>query len=419
MTTTTGTRARAWAPWAVVAVVAVVAGLVSVWRLLLTNSEVLSKVVWAEDGLFPLCVRAHNVASCLVDPFAGYLLFLPRVVAWPLSLVSMDAWPTATNIAAATLAAAAAALAALIAYRNGRSLAASAVLGLLPVIVPIVGVEAINATGSSYMLLVYVAALAVCLLPKGRFPTTAYAIGALVTALTIPSSAALLIALGVQMTRRRVPLRSGLVVGGVMVVGLAVQGVVALTAENPRPINFTWTSLRSWVDAMPSAMLPFWSDSASFGLVIVGLVAILGVALACLRSPLANAVGLLIVIGVLMGSIPAAAGYANNRYFVIPVLLWMAALLVAIDGLLPRWREAVMTLIGVVLIAACWQTLPASEFRASSGPWWPEMLAAARSACAANPDGTIAITFSPTWPFVDAVFPGPTNNVVACSVVAD
>lgn len=419
------------------AAVAVAAGLVSVGRLLLTNSSALSNLVWAEDGLFPLCVRGHGVVPCLVDPFAGYLLFLPRVVAWPVSLMSMDAWPMATNVAAALLAAAAAVLAFVVVRRSGGGTVAAAFIGLIPVVVPIVGVEAINATGSSYMLLVYVAALAICFPrvtdgPTERFPTTAYAIGALVTALTIPSSAVLLIALGLQMARRRVALRSGLIVGGAMVVGLAVQALVAVTADNPRPIDFTWAALRSWVDTMPSALLTFWPGSASldaagsfavvggtdrWGVLLIAVVLVLGVVLVCLRNAVANGVGLLLVIGAVMGAVPAAAGYANNRYFVIPVLLWTAAAIMAIDRLLPRWREAVVAVIAVVLLAVWSPSLPASDFRATAVPEWTPMLDAARAACAAAPDGTVAITFSPNWPFVDAVFPGPTNNVVPCSVL--
>jgi hypothetical protein len=42
------------------------------------------------------------------------------------------------------------------------------------------------------------------------------------------------------------------------------------------------------------------------------------------------------------------------------------------------------------------------------------MLAQARASCAADPDGQVALTFSPGWPFADAVFPGPTSNVVPC-----
>ncbi len=51
-------------------------------------------------------------------------------------------------------------------------------------------------------------------------------------------------------------------------------------------------------------------------------------------------------------------------------------------------------------------------------PEWEPMLAAARAACDGNPDGDVAVTFSPAWPFADAVFTGPTGNVVPCSTIA-
>jgi hypothetical protein len=43
------------------------------------------------------------------------------------------------------------------------------------------------------------------------------------------------------------------------------------------------------------------------------------------------------------------------------------------------------------------------------------MLAAVRSSCMADDEAMATFTFSPSWPFIDAVFLGPTNNVVPCS----
>ena len=143
-------------------------------RILLANGQALTTLVWAEDGLFPLCVRAHGPVACATDPFSGYLLLLPRLVAWPVSLVPIDQWPLATNLAAAVLAGTAAVLAVLVLRAAGTGVVASGLVALLPVVAPIMGFEAINATGSSYMLLVFVAALAVCFPPQGRFPTWAY-----------------------------------------------------------------------------------------------------------------------------------------------------------------------------------------------------------------------------------------------------
>jgi hypothetical protein len=413
-----------------------IAGVLSIVRLLLTNSAALSNLVWAEDGLFPLCVKAHNVVSCAIDPFAGYLLLLQRLVAWPISLFPLDTWPLATNVAAALLAAGTAVLAVLVLRANGCGVIASGFVGILPVVVPMMGFEAINATGSSYMLLMFVCALAICLPPQGKFHTALYAVGALVLALTIPSSAVLLLPLVFQAATKRIPIRSAAVIGVCLVAGLLTQGFVAVTAANPRHVDFTIEALRSWADTMPSALLTYWPGQTTLtvngsfasasaagwgnvGLITCVIVLLLGIVLITVgRSMIVNGVGLLLLVGLGLGAIPAAAGYANNRYFVLPALLWAAAALIALDrGVLGKRREWAMAIVIVALAVAWIPGLKASSFRATAVPEWRPMLEAARTQCANAPDGSGALTFTPTWPFPDAVFPGPTNNVVNCAVL--
>jgi hypothetical protein len=411
---------------------ALVAGALSVGRLLLANGSALSNLVWAEDGLFPLCVRAHNVASCAVDPYSGYLLLVPRLVAWPVSLVPMDSWPMATNVAAAVLAALLAALAVVVLRAGGSGGVAAVVVALLPTLVPIMAFEAINVSASVYMLLVFVAALAVSFPPRGRFPTWAYAVGALLVALTIPSSAILLLPLAVSTLRGRIPRRGAVVTAVALVLGLVAQGAATVLTANPRPMHWSIDALRSWADTLPSGLLTFWpgqtelTATGSFasstvgwthaGIVIAAVVLVLGIVLVAVRGATANGVGLLLLTGLFLGAVPAAAGYANNRYFVIPALLWLAALLVGLDRVVAH-REIVLAVVTVVLVAAWVPGLRASDFRSTATPEWAPMMAAARAQCAANPESTVAITFSPSWPFADAVFPGPTNNVVPCAVL--
>ena len=45
----------------------VLAGVLSVLRVMAENSSALSTLVWAEDGLFPLCSRVHGPLACLVS----------------------------------------------------------------------------------------------------------------------------------------------------------------------------------------------------------------------------------------------------------------------------------------------------------------------------------------------------------------
>lgn len=414
----------------------IIAAIVSLTRLLLANDTVLATMVWAEDGLFPLCARAQGFWPCMVEPYSGYVLFLPRVVAWPVSWFPLDNWPLVTNIAAAVIAGVASALGYLVLRMSGVGRVASGLVALLPALLPIMAFEAINVTGSSYMLLVFVATLALCFPARPRFPTWAYAIGLFVTTLTIPSSAVLLLPLGVQARRKRIALRSGLIVGGALVLGLGVQLWAAMTADNPRQIAFSADALLAWANGVPASLLSFvpgqvaLSGTGTFtaaeisipsvvGVALVVALLGLGVALTIAKGETANGVGLLLVVGLMMGLLPAAAGFANNRYFVIPLLLWTAAVVIAIDRWIPARRELVMVVVALLLVALCIPSLEASETRSTSVPEWDVMLEAARRTCAANPEGMTAVTFSPSWPFVDAVFRGPTNNVVLCSVVVD
>ena len=65
-------------PWLKASVVGLAAAIISLARIVLVNHSALSDLLWAEDGLFPLCVRKVGFFQCLTDPFAGYALGVPR-----------------------------------------------------------------------------------------------------------------------------------------------------------------------------------------------------------------------------------------------------------------------------------------------------------------------------------------------------
>ena len=133
---------------------------ISLGRLWLGNPDALQENLWAEDGLFPLCIHKADFLTCLGDPFAGYFLFLPRVLAWPISLLPVESWALGANLVAAVLAGIVTACAFLIMARAGLGAYVSVAVALLPVVTPMVGLEAINAIGSGYMLLLFLATLA-------------------------------------------------------------------------------------------------------------------------------------------------------------------------------------------------------------------------------------------------------------------
>lgn len=399
----------------------------------MANSSALSNLVWAEDGLFPLCVIQHNYVECLVDPFAGYLLFLSRTLALPVSWFPLDSWALVTNVVAAAAIGGLAACIAWILVRSGWSRPIAFVASMIPVAIPISGFEAVNASGSAYMMLLIVASLLVCLPAMRLFNRWFVAAVLLVTALTIPSSFVLFAPLLFNSVALARDWKRFFVSAGALTLGLAAQVFVVLTAENPRPITVGVASLDGWVQGLPTALRTLWPGDITLGPtgVLEGnpnplptsgwvlLFALLVVALVAIvvgtrsREPRANGLGLLLMTGLLLGAIPAIAGFANNRYYVIPVTI-LAMCGVLLLGIVARTRQLIAALVATAVLVASWAWgFPAGQYRAQAAPPWDQMLDGVRAQCSSGVSEA-PLVFTPNWPFVDAIFPGPTSQFVDC-----
>ena len=410
---------------------------VSLARLLATNPQALSTLVWAEDGLFPLCVKQHGYLACLLDPYAGYSLFLSRTLAVPVSWFPLEAWPYSTNLVAAASLGVLSALIAWTLVRSGVGRAFAFLAALVPTAAPIVGFEAINAAGSAYMSLLVLGALMVSLPSAVLVPKWVLFTVLLVTALTMPSAAVLFAPLGV-MTLVRHRSVDRFVLGSLgLLVGLVVQGITAITTENPRPVSLSSDSLRGWVEGLPTAITTLWPSDvvlgptgvlespSAIGDVSVGWLALSTLVIAVAvtvaigirtRVELVFSIGIFLGTGILLGAVPAIGGFANNRYYVVPVVaIAMAAVLIA--SMLGARREILgIGVIGAVMIVLWWPGFAASSYRATASPQWLPMLFERQQVCL---DGAQAVplTFTPNWPFADAQFPGVTSNVVPCDLV--
>lgn len=432
------TRADTQVPALLAVVVGLISAVISWGRLWLFDRSAPTEVLWAEDGLFPLCIHKADFWSCLTDPFAGYLLFLPRVLAWPISVLPWEQWATAANTIAAVLAGLTSVAALVIVRRYGLGWFASVAIALLPVLAPMVGLEAINAIGSSYMLLLFIAALMIALPPQQRVGGSAYpVVGAflmLVTALTIPSAVVLLAVLLVMAVRGRQPLSVALTWGGALIAGLLAQFIVAINAAAPRAISFGQETLNSWADSIPVSLLTFWPGLSigeySFftnftmrplgitGWLIVAAMLVGGVWLMTSSTQRRISVGILLLAGLGLGLIPSAIGYANNRYFVVPLLLWGAAVLIALDPVIRRTRPWVLTMITIVVLLIWSPAMAVSGFRGTPAPPWSAEVARIEASCAANPDVVERPLFTPFWPpnWGDGLTE-PTHPNLPCPVV--
>jgi len=401
--------------------VGVLAAGISLGRLWLGNRDALQENLWAEDGLFPLCIHKATFLACLSDPFAGYLLFLPRVLAWPTSVLPFEAWALGANLIAAALAGLVAALAFIVMMRAGLGAFVSVAVALLPVITPMVGLEAINAIGSSYMLLLFLSMLVLFFHPQTgwtRLNVGLIAVLLLVTALTIPSAIVLVLVLVVQLASRVVSLPVFGVWAGALAVGLVAQAMVALTATTHRPLNVTTESFNAWADSVPTSLLTYWpglsigeySFFTNFTLAPLSVtgwlvvVAIVVVGLWKLRVGWkldhghSAAIGLLLLSGLAFGLIPSVIGYTNNRYFVVPLLLWGAAALVWLDPVIRRSRPWLVGLLTALVLLIWWPAMPASEYRSTPAPPWTAEVERIKAKCLSDPAFVDRPLFTPFWP---------------------
>lgn len=421
------------------AVVGLVTAGISLGRLWLGNSQAITQTLWAEDGLFPLCIHKADFWTCTTQPFAGYLLFAPRALAWPTSVLPWEHWALAANLIAAVLAGVTALFVVTIARGAGVGWFVTVALALLPVVAPMAGLEALNSVGSSYMLLLYAGTLALVLSPqRGRVWTVLVGLWLLITALTIPTAVVLIGILLVQILCKAVRWPAAVVWLGSLALGLVGQAVAALTAPTPRPVQLTGESWNSWANAVPTSILTYWpglslgeysfftnfslAPLAFTGWLFVALIAVVGVwrlgrgwgSLGTFDA----AVGMLLIAGLLFGLIPSAIGFANNRYFVVPLLLWGAAVLVWLEPAFRRlsaWATGLL----VVLVFIVWlPAMPTSEFRSTPAPPWQEEVARVEARCQSDLALMERPIFSPFWPpnWGDGL-DEPTHPNVPCTTV--
>ncbi len=412
---TSAMRARLTLPAIISGILAAGISLIRLW---MGNHEALTQVLWAEDGLFPLCIEKAGFLSCLVDPFAGYLLALPRLLAGIVGLFPQSQWALVTNLMAALIAGLVASAAYIIVRRFGAGWIVSAFVALLPVLAPIVGLEAIGALGSVYMPLIFLVTLVIALPTPALSRRPIFAIGyaalLLLAALTIPLAGILIGLILVQALRRAVSKRAAALWSSAIALGLIAQTLTAFSAQAPRVIHFSLESVGAWADATVAAVLtyipgltvttfaPFERASISPApqlsyLVIAGMLA-LGISLIVRGGDRRVAVGLLVLSGLCYSAIPSFIGWANNRYFVIPILLWGAAALLALDPWIRARRTWVLVLGALVIGVLWWPLMAASDFRSTPAPRWTDEVTRVANACIADPARVERPIFSPFWP---------------------
>jgi hypothetical protein len=409
-------------------VVGIVGALISALRLWLGNSDSLTQVLWAEDGVFPLCIHKADFFSCVFDPFAGYLLLAPRSLAGLVALFPLSAWAVVTNILAAIVAGLIVAMAYVILRRGSMGQVVSVLGGLIPVLIPIVGYEALQALGSVYMPLLYLSVLAV-VFPSALNRWVVFSL-LLLTVLTIPTTVLLLPLVALWWLRKEISLSTFVTWSGALLVGGLIQFVVATNASKPRAVELGPDGVSTWANSVLPAFMTnipgFGSDSAdpsafpsidqwSLGWLVVIAVILISVALFAFVS---RSAGALVFMGLLFSAFPAIFDGPGNRYFVVPVMLFTLAALVSLNKLLLGRTWWVSGIVVAVVLALWLPQLPAGAFRSTPAPAWSDEVARVSAACKADPALSERIMFTPFWPpnWGDALSE-PTHPSVDCLVV--
>jgi hypothetical protein len=250
--------------------------------------------------------------------------------------------------------------------------------------------------------------------------------------LTIPTAAVLFLPLLVQAVRQQTSWSRTLLMSASLAIGLALQFAVILSAPERRNVGGSMEALTAWVHNMPDAVLTYWpgmsfGETRAFGygfplppfeptgwLVILG---ILGLGLWAVIRTRAVGVGLLLLVGLGVGALPALTGEASNRYYVVPLLLWAAAGVIALDRAVPRHRAAIVSGVLVSLLVVWWPAYAVSAFRGQSTPNWQSEVTRIRAECTADPAAVVDVRFAPDWPWPWTAVFEPTTSIVTCAVV--
>jgi hypothetical protein len=256
----------------------------------------------------------------------------------------------------------------------------------------------------------------------------------LLTALTIPLAGILLVVLVVQAFRRTIALRAAIIWAAAIVIGLIAQALTAAGAEKPREILVGTDTLSAWLRSVPDTILTFWpglnfadfqlfgvfpvSPLSATGLIVTVALAVVGMWCWLRGGDRRVGIAALLLTGLAYGAVPSVIGWANNRYFVVPLLLWAAALLIALDNRIQRTRVWILGLIAVVVVVIWWPLIPASWFRATPQPTWSSEVARVKASCIQDPAKSERPIFSPFWPpnWGDGLTE-PTHPNVSCLVI--
>ncbi len=125
-------------------------------------------VLWAEDGRIFLTGAYAEGPGVILTPYAGYLHVVPRLIAWFISVLPIDAAAVVTTITTAALTATLAVGVFVMAEYRVRTVAVRIAIWLSFVALPIAGSELADSFCNLHWYLITAAFLALCAVPRNR-----------------------------------------------------------------------------------------------------------------------------------------------------------------------------------------------------------------------------------------------------------
>ncbi|RJK93175.1 hypothetical protein [Vallicoccus soli] len=401
--------------------------------------------LWAEDGRIFLTRALLDGTDAVLQPYQGSLHLAPRFVALAVERLPVEKFALGMNAGACVLAglAAAVVLAASSTLVESRPLRLG--LALLPVLLPVLGVEVLASAANLHWLALWAAAWVLLHRPSGPVAAVGWAVVALLCALTeilVVLLAPLVVLVVLRAERGRAP-GHALWPAAALLVGAAVQLGVTLAQPRsrldvPRPSTVEVAELFGL-----QVLLPLWTfdpdrlvglaERAPLSLVLAGLPVLGCLALLALPGPAARErrapALLLVAVGVAVFWLATLWNWTpdkedprevveqvafHTRYAVPAGLLVLSGAVLGLDaGLAPRegpprrWPRVVATGLAGVLAAGMLLALPSVPTRRLAEPDWLDLVAAGREQCERPRQRTVQL-----WP----LSPGGTWSVrVPCA----
>jgi hypothetical protein len=365
--------------------------------------------IWAEDGqIFLADAERSSLPATLLEPYAGYMHALPRGLAELVTLLPISAAPAALTVSAVAVSSMLALIVFTALVDHIPSTWPRACIAVFLVALP-VGRETVGNIANLHWLLVVASVCVLFWTPRSTWGTASGALLLVVTALSNPFGAGLLVVALVRVWVQRH--RSAAVFVVCLGVAVTVQFLVMLQAPERS------AEAQPSVPRLVATYVSYVVSQATFGesiagrgaralaLGAVGLVLLSSLALATASvMQRRRATGTpLFAAALLLGSLASwlvfygLSGVATSRYVVVPASLLVIAVVALVVsgarvGSWTAWRRRVLV-IAVVVVGAGWLTsvpLPARH-----GPSWAPQVEDARARCDAGPTTDESLEISP------------------------